>query len=76
MEAAAEGHKQLVNMLLTAKAGRASTKPIDDKGYTALHHAAEKGHASICMVLLFYGAKADARTSHGETALDLAMKHG
>jgi len=76
MVAAAGGYKSLVNMLLTAKTNRASPSLQDKLGYTALHHSASNGHASICLVLLFYGALAETKDSAGNTPIDVARSHG
>jgi ankyrin repeat protein len=46
------------------------------KQYTALHCAAERGNLDIIKVLLEAGAKADARTKAGYTALEFAILYG
>lgn len=43
---------------------------------TALHFAAEEGHADIAALLLDCGANIEARTKHRETALCLAAQNG
>ncbi len=46
--------------------------------YTALHVAAENGHAEVARLLLDAGANVDARLTTGQTPLDLAVlaEHG
>uniref|UniRef100_J3LZ45 Uncharacterized protein n=1 Tax=Oryza brachyantha TaxID=4533 RepID=J3LZ45_ORYBR len=44
----------------------------DGDGYTPLMLAAREGHASVCELLISYGARCDIRTPRGETALSLA----
>ncbi|KAK3142228.1 hypothetical protein QOZ80_4BG0343870 [Eleusine coracana subsp. coracana] len=44
----------------------------DGEGYTPLMLAAREGHAAVCELLISYGARCDARTPRGETALSLA----
>ena len=46
----------------------------DAEGYTALHAAAENGHAEIVKLLLSKGADRTRRTQ-GKTPLDLAAGH-
>lgn len=45
-------------------------------GFTALHHEALAGNATLCEILLRHGADRDAKTLNGETARDLAEKMG
>ncbi|KAL6650942.1 hypothetical protein ACP70R_009867 [Stipagrostis hirtigluma subsp. patula] len=44
----------------------------DGDGYTPLMLAAREGHAGVCELLISYGARCDAQTPRGETALSLA----
>ncbi len=46
---------------------------LDDKGWTLLIHAAERGDTEIVQGLLASGAQANARTPRGSTALSLAV---
>jgi hypothetical protein len=46
------------------------------RGFTALHEAAEEGHADVVQVLIHYGADVLARTDDGQTAQDLATSAG
>lgn len=55
MEAAQEGHLELVRRLLNQGA---NVNAITATGDTALHHAAENGHAKVCRELLGWGASA------------------
>ena len=48
----------------------------DCNGYTALHGAAENGHAEIVRILLMHGADPTRKLVTGETAYDLACKSG
>ncbi|XP_070184012.1 serine/threonine-protein phosphatase 6 regulatory ankyrin repeat subunit C-like [Littorina saxatilis] len=47
----------------------------EQKGFTALHRAAQLGMESMCESLLESGAKVNARTTRGETPLHLAAKY-
>mmetsp|Transcript_159 Transcript_159/g.409 ORF Transcript_159/g.409 Transcript_159/m.409 type:complete len:306 (-) Transcript_159:23-940(-) len=44
----------------------------DERGRTALHHAAARGHQSIVSRLMDVGADARLKTHHGQTAMSLA----
>lgn len=46
----------------------------DELGYTMLHREAIAGNKTSVETLLQYGAKADATTHHGKTALDFAKQ--
>ena len=46
------------------------------RGFTALHEAAEEGHADVVQVLIHYGADVLAHTDDGQTAQDLATSAG
>ncbi|GAU33393.1 hypothetical protein TSUD_20860 [Trifolium subterraneum] len=46
----------------------------DGEDYTPLMLAAREGHASVCKVLISYGAHFSAKNTRGETALLLARK--
>lgn len=56
MEAAQEGHLDLVRRLLQQGA---NVNAATANGDTALHHAAENGHAEVCRELLNWGAPLD-----------------
>jgi ankyrin repeat protein len=45
-------------------------------GVTALHEAAFKNDAALAELLLAHGANAGLRTTEGETAEEIAMRHG
>ena len=45
-------------------------------GTSALHLAAQAGHATVLQILLRKGASADARDTEGRSALDLAISAG
>lgn len=47
---------------------------VDERGNTALHVAARKGHVSIIKVLLRHRAEPDTRNRDGKLPLDLAKK--
>ncbi|TVU15437.1 hypothetical protein EJB05_38958, partial [Eragrostis curvula] len=55
-----------------ASAGCCDVNVPDGDGYTPLMLAAREGHAGVCELLISYGARCDARTPRGETALSLA----
>ncbi|KAK7395891.1 hypothetical protein VNO78_16471 [Psophocarpus tetragonolobus] len=46
----------------------------DGENYTPLMLAAREGHASICKLLILYGAHCNTKNARGETALSLARK--
>ncbi len=45
-------------------------------GLTPLHAAARRGNPEVIRLLVWSGADVQARTPEGETALDLAVRHG
>jgi ankyrin repeat protein len=47
-----------------------------DDGITALHLAAQEGHAEVVRILLEAGASASITTPQGETPLQLAVRNG
>ncbi|CAL5191568.1 unnamed protein product [Lathyrus oleraceus] len=49
---------------------------LDGEDYTPLMLAAREGHASICKLLISYGAHYNAKNTRGETALLHARKFG
>lgn len=48
----------------------------DEKGWTMLHRQAMAGNLEIVETLLSYSADVEAKTEHGDTALDLAKRMG
>ena len=48
----------------------------DDRGFTALHHAALGGSEALAALLLKYGADAGLKNFRGETPYEMAMKFG
>lgn len=70
-------HLEPVRLLLEAgdDPNDAGLGPRRDR--TALHHAAERGREPAALdLLLEHGARLDARDDAGETACDLALRHG
>lgn len=73
MEAAQEGHTDLVRFLLQNKANvHAETQT----GDTALIHACENGHTDAAGVLLSYGAELEHESEGGRTPLMKACRAG
>lgn len=70
----AAGRPDIVRLLI----GRGS--PVDGRGsptgYTPLHEAASNGDVALVRLLLASGADRSRRTGDGQTALDIAGKHG
>jgi hypothetical protein len=75
MRAAHGGHRNIVNMLLTAPTP-AQARLQNKYGKTALHYACGNGHAVIAQVLLLYGADARQRDAASRTAVDEASESG
>jgi ankyrin repeat protein len=73
LQAAATGHLGGVRHLLRTVPGAVAAT--NRGGATALHCAADEGHAEICRVLLAAGAEVDARAEEGLSALKRWM-HG
>lgn len=80
--AARLGQDGAVRMLLAA--GGPSVDAVDSRGMTALHHAAEgeglfgcvQGRLRAMQCLLRHGASSAIRDRGGDTARDLAVRHG
>jgi len=70
--AAAEKQWFCVEILLAN--GADPNIPGDQKN-TALHRAASSGEPEVVSMLLEHGAQVDATNAHGQTPLDLAVKH-
>jgi len=68
------GHEACIRVLIAANANVAYA----DKyaGMTALHHAAKRGRASICRILIDEGASLTAVNHHGQTPLEVAKTQG
>ena len=72
------GHLSCV-VLLVGQPGRSKMTPdevntVTEKGFMALHVAAQNGHVKICGVLLEAGARLDAETYQGATPFLLAQQ--
>ena len=65
-----------VNGLKTALAKGADVNARDDKGWTPLMHAADKGYSLMMPFLLEAGADPNLRLPDGATALFIAVVHG
>ncbi|KAH7305922.1 hypothetical protein B0I35DRAFT_110233 [Stachybotrys elegans] len=52
----------------------ASPKSCDLRGFTPLHHAAQRDHLAVAMLLLDRGADVEAQANGGRTALHLAAR--
>jgi len=74
LQAAATGHLGGVRHLLRTVPGAVAAT--NRGGATALHCAADEGHAEICRVLLAAGADVDARAEEGSTPLHYAAYKG
>jgi ankyrin repeat protein len=73
MIACANGSREVVEMLFTI--GRTcDLEAVDDKGWTALHHASHQGSREILDILCQKGANPSATTNNNETALHLAAQ--
>lgn len=73
MEAAQEGHLELVKFLMESKADvHAQTQT----GDTALTYACENGHTDVAEVLLYFGAELEHLSEGGRTPLMKACRAG
>uniref|UniRef100_A0A0D9W6J3 Uncharacterized protein n=1 Tax=Leersia perrieri TaxID=77586 RepID=A0A0D9W6J3_9ORYZ len=68
--ASRRGDATAVRRLATTGCGDVNVP--DGDGYTPLMLAAREGHAAVCELLIAHGARCDARTARGETALSMA----
>ncbi|KAL3313749.1 Ankyrin repeat domain-containing protein 17 [Cichlidogyrus casuarinus] len=73
MEAAQEGHNQLVTRLIEAGA---NVNAVTGTGETALHYAADNGHVRVCRELILAGALKNAQALGGKTPLMKAARAG
>lgn len=73
MEAAQEGHLELVRFLLE---NRANVHAQTQTGDTALTYACENGHTDVAEVLLYYGAELEHESEGGRTPLMKACRAG
>lgn len=71
--AASCGDPAILKRLLT-KSADADAEARDDRGWTALHHATNRGDLAIVNLLLGRGASIEARTNGNETALYKAIE--
>ncbi|XRB05083.1 hypothetical protein NFJ02_22g50340 [Pycnococcus provasolii] len=83
MHAAMLGKRRAMGYLLEALHGIRSKQDradaldaADDEGRTALHYAANKGHAAIVELLKEEGASLTAKDNRGKTARDVAVASG
>jgi cytohesin len=76
MDAAANGHMGVVQLLLQHMGGQGLDRT-DEEGRTALHHAIEEGHVEVVTFLLsFQGAQAINGTFFGMTPFMTACTRG
>lgn len=73
MNAAHEGHADVVQVLLDAGGGVDAASPT---GWTALMCAAGQGHREVAHALLRAGADATLRNAQGRTAMAVAQQRG
>ena len=73
MEAAKNGHAEIVQMLL---ANGAQVNMQNKYGYTALMWAIIAGHTDMALSLIYAGTQLDLANSNNETALMLATEKG
>lgn len=73
MEAAQEGHLELVKFLLE---NRADVHAQTQTGDTALTYACENGHTDVAEILLHYGAELEHLSEGGRTPLMKACRAG
>jgi ankyrin repeat protein len=73
--ASVKGSVGVVRVLLQHVGGEA-LQETDDKGRTALHWVAYRGHEAVATLLLDQGAKATSRGASGETPFMLACQEG
>ncbi|MXX69553.1 MAG: hypothetical protein F4Y74_11405 [Gemmatimonadales bacterium] len=77
LEAARDGAAEVVRALVVDGANGADVNAARGDGMTALHFAAERGHAAVARVLIDAGAAVDAGTRIGRYApLHLAARGG
>ncbi|PLB47110.1 ankyrin, partial [Aspergillus steynii IBT 23096] len=72
-EASATNLVKMVDALLS-KSDHVNTR--DDRGDSALHHAARRGHEEIAQVLCIAGADLRAKNKYGETPMLYAARYG
>ena len=60
-------------MLLTSGKVDVNVNSCDDGGLSALHYAADRGHAAVVRLLLEHGADVEARDDDGLTPLATAV---
>ena len=73
MHWAANGHKEIVALLL---ANKADVDAQDNGGWTPLHMAARSGSMEVVHILLANKAKVDVKDNDGITPLKRAMLQG
>jgi ankyrin repeat domain-containing protein 17 len=76
MEAASGGYEPVGRLLIERAGAEVNAPPVPQSKETALHIAAEKGHARFVALLLEHGASVEARNRRGCTPLWLACAQG
>jgi hypothetical protein len=71
--AAEEGHKEIVELLITHNA---DLNKKTSNGWAALHFAAEEGHKEVAELLIAKGADMNANSDDDGTPLDRAVSEG
>ncbi|KAH9123276.1 hypothetical protein AeMF1_005682 [Aphanomyces euteiches] len=72
--AASDGHTDVVKMLLSNP--NTDVDACNEDGWTALLHAADRGHLDCAKILIDHHANVNATTTNGMSALMLATKRG
>lgn len=70
-EATIQGHHKIVRLLIDEGS---LLEHFDAEGFTALHHACQRGHLLVAKILIAAKAPIDAQRPHGPTALHLAIE--
>jgi len=73
--ASIDGNEEMVTMLIAAGFGAELEVETSDNGATALGHAAARGHAAVCRILIDEGARVTSSSS-SSSPVALAREHG